>query len=129
VQSVKDDLAGDDRGALERIRTHLLENARSSAGNPRGCLLARGIAELAGRDEDVAARSKEAFHRLGLAYSAAIEAAQRAGDIDPAADARALGDLLLAIHRGTEALGRGGADELSLRRLVEAALAGLPRPA
>ena len=128
VQSVKDDLAGDDPGALERIRAHLLENARSSAGNPRGCLLARGTAELAGRDDDVAARSKHAFQQLGLVYAAAVEAAQRAGDIDPAANSRALGDLLLAIHRGTEALGRGGADEPSLRRLVEAALAGLPRP-
>jgi len=40
----------------------------------------------------------------------------------------ALGDLLLAIHRGTEALGRGGAGAPALRGLVEAALAGLPRP-
>ena len=57
----------------------------------------------------------------------AVEAAQRAGDIDPDADADALGDLMLAIHRGTEALGRGGADEAHLRALVEAALSGLPR--
>jgi AcrR family transcriptional regulator len=128
VQGVKDELGGDDDGALDRIRVHLLENARSSAGNPRGCLLARGTAELAGRDEDVAVRSRQAFRALGLAYSAAVEAAQRAGDIDPAADSRALGDLLLAIHRGTEALGRGGADEAALRGLVEAALAGLPAP-
>ena len=126
VQSVRDELEGDDAGALDRIRAHLLANAQASAGNPRGCLLARGTAELAGRDEDVAARSKQAFERLGAAYASAVQAAQRAGDIDPAADARALGDLLLAIHRGTEALGRGGAGESALRGLVEAALAGLP---
>jgi TetR/AcrR family transcriptional repressor of nem operon len=115
--------------AVRIVTAYLLENASSSAGNPRGCLLARGTAELAGRDADVADRSKDAFHELGLANSAAIEAAQRAGDIDPAANSRTLGDLLLAIHRGTEALGRAGADETSLRLLVEAALAGLPRPA
>jgi TetR/AcrR family transcriptional repressor of nem operon len=45
-----------------------------------------------------------------------------------AGDTAALGDLLLAIHRGTEALGRGGLDERSLRELVETALAGLPKP-
>jgi AcrR family transcriptional regulator len=128
VQSVRDDLEGDDAGALDRIRAHLLANAQASAGNPRGCLLARGTAELAGRDEDVAARSKQAFQRLSAAYSSAVQAAQRAGDIDPAADPRVLGDLLLAIHRGTEALGRGGAGESALQGLVEAALAGLPRP-
>ena len=127
VQSVADDLAGDDAGALDRIRAHLLENARSSAGNARGCLLARGTAELAGRDEDVATRSQRAFAELARTYTRAVEAAQRAGDIDPDAAADALGYLLLAIHRGTEALGRGGADETHLRALVEAALAGLPR--
>jgi AcrR family transcriptional regulator len=127
VQSVTDDLEGDDAGALDRISAHLLANARASAGNPRGCLLARGTAELAGRDEDVAARAKQAFELLGAAYSSAVQAAQRAGDIDPAADPRTLGDLLLAIHRGTEALGRGGAGESALQELVEAALAGLPR--
>jgi TetR/AcrR family transcriptional repressor of nem operon len=129
LQGVADDLAGDDRGALDRIRSHLLENARASAANPRGCLLARGTAELAGRDEDVARRSKKAFDHLSLVYIDAIKAAQRAGDLDPAADPEALGHLLLAIHRGTEALGRGGADESYLRGIVEAAVAGLPRPA
>ncbi len=129
VQGVRDELEGDDAGALERIRAHLLGNARASASNPRGCLLARGTSELAGRDEDVATRSKHAFRQLGSAYASAVEAAQRAGDIDPAADPRVLGDLLLAIHRGTEALGRGGAGAPALQALVEAALAGLPRPA
>ena len=127
VQSVADDLAGDDVGALDRIRSHLLENARGSAGNARGCLLARGTAELAGRDADVAARSAQAFKNLSREYVNAVQAAQRAGDLDPAADADALGHLLLAIHRGTEALGRGGVDETHLRALVEAAVAGLPR--
>jgi hypothetical protein len=109
------------------LRTCSRTPARRPATPAAAC--SRGTAELDGRDADVADRSKDAFHELGLAYSAAIEAAQRAGDIDPAANSRTLGDLLLAIHRGTEALGRAGADETSLRLLVEAALAGLPRPA
>ncbi|MDA0184010.1 TetR/AcrR family transcriptional regulator [Solirubrobacter phytolaccae] len=126
VRSVHDDLAGDDQGALERIRTHLLENARASAGNPRGCLLARGTAELAGRDDDVAARSTQAHEDLALEYANAVRAAQRAGDVDPTADAATLGRLLLMIHRGTEALGRGGMSEAPLRATVEAALTALP---
>ena len=75
----------------------------------------------------MATRAQRAFAALARTYTQAIEAAQRAGDIDPDAAADALGYLLLAIHRGTEALGRGGADEAHLRALVEAALAGLPR--
>ena len=111
---------GPDAGAFERIRAYLLANAHGSAGNPRGCLLARGTSELAGVDEDVAERARRAYTELSEVFARAVEAAQRAGDIDPAADARALADLILAVHRGTEALGRGGAQEPALRALVEA---------
>lgn len=127
VGGVQTDLAGDDAGALERIRARLLANAAGAATNPRGCLLARGTAELAARDADVAERSGRAHAALRAAYTDAVQAAQRAGDLSPAADPHALGDLLLAVDRGTEALGRGGLDEASLRALVEAAVAGLPR--
>jgi TetR/AcrR family transcriptional repressor of nem operon len=126
VAGVAAALAGPDATALARLRTHLLDNASSSAGNPRGCLLARGTAELAGTDEAVAERSRRAYEELGAVYTRAIEAAQRAGDIDPAADPRPLGDLVMAVHRGVEALGRGGGEEGSLRALVEAFMVTLP---
>jgi len=127
VGGVREALAGDDASALERIRQRLLANASGSAMNPRGCLLARGTAELAARDAEVADRAGRAHEELRRAYAGAVEAAQRAGDLAPTADPHALGDLLLAVDRGTEALGRGGLDEASLRALVEAAVAGLPR--
>ncbi len=111
---------GPDAGAFERIRAYLLANAHGSAGNPRGCLLARGTSELAGVDEAVAARARRAYTELSEIFARTVAAAQRAGDIDPAADAHALADLILAVHRGTEALGRGGAEEPALRALVEA---------
>src|ERR1700754_4896517 len=55
VAGLAAELAGPAAGALARVGEHLLRNAAASAGNPRGCLLARGTAELAGCDEDVAA--------------------------------------------------------------------------
>src|SRR3954452_10637487 len=54
VEAAHAALDGPDDTASERIRAYLLDNAHGSAGNPRGCLLARGTAELAGCDEDVA---------------------------------------------------------------------------
>jgi TetR/AcrR family transcriptional repressor of nem operon len=126
VRGFHEALAGPDERALARVRAHLLANARGSAQNPRGCLLARGTAELAGRDPDVASRARRAHEELAGAYAAAVGAAQRAGDVAADADPGALGLLLLGIHRGTEALGRGGADEAALVAMVEAALAGLP---
>jgi TetR/AcrR family transcriptional repressor of nem operon len=126
VQDARERVAeGPDEEAFARIRAYLLDNARGSAGNPRGCLLARGTSELAGVDEQVAARARRAYDELGGVFARAVEAAQRADDIDPRADPHAVGDLILAVHRGTEALGRGGAPEPTLRGLVETLLASL----
>jgi hypothetical protein len=88
-------------------------------------LLARGTSELAGVDEDVAGRARRAYQELSAVLAAAVEGAQRAGDIDPRADPRVLGDLILAVHRGIEALGRGGADEPALCAVAEAFMASL----
>jgi TetR/AcrR family transcriptional repressor of nem operon len=125
VESAEAQLAGPDESAVERIQEYLMADARGSAGNPRGCLLARGTAELAGIDAEVAVRAKQAYDGLSSVLERAVEAAQRAGDVDADADPRALGDLILAVHRGIEALGRGGAEEPALRALVETLMAQL----
>jgi TetR/AcrR family transcriptional repressor of nem operon len=125
VESAEAQLGGPDETALDRIRAYLLVNAVGSAGNPRGCLLARGTAELASVDAEVAERAKQAYGGLSAVLARAVEAAQRAGTVDAEADPRVLGDLILAVHRGTEALGRGGAEEPALRALVETFVAQL----
>jgi TetR/AcrR family transcriptional repressor of nem operon len=125
IESAEAELGGPDETALDRIRDYLLANARGSAGNPRGCLLARGTAELASVDTEVAERAKQAYAGLSAVLGHAVEAAQRAGDVDPDGDPRVLGDLILAVHRGTEALGRGGAEGPALRALVETFVAQL----
>jgi AcrR family transcriptional regulator len=125
VQSAEAELGGPDETALDRIRDYLLANARGSACNPRGCLLARGTAELASVDAEVAERAKQAYDGLSAVLARTVEAAQRAGTIDPEADPVALGDLILAVHRGTEALGRGGAQEPTLVALVETFMGSL----
>jgi hypothetical protein len=70
-------------------------------------------------------------HNTGLplfVIGACIRQAQRAGDIDPGADARRHGRLLLAVLRGIEALGKANTSRASLRSIAEAALDTLPRP-
>ena len=54
-------------------------------------------------------------------WSSASNRAQRHGDIDPAANARRHGRLLLAVLRGIEALGKANTDKRSLRSIAEAA--------
>jgi AcrR family transcriptional regulator len=120
---------GPDDEAFERLCAHVRSVAASTAADTarRGCLLAKGTAELSENDSVVAARSLRTFERLREALAADIKGAQRHGDIDPAADPRKLADLVLAVLRGIEALGKGGTNKAALRAIGETALSVLPR--
>ena len=116
-------LTGPDEGAYGRLRAHVLAVARATARDTGhlGCLLANGTAELAGQEPAVADRARRTFEALEHALVECIQQAQRHGDIDPAADARRHGRLLLAVLRGIEALGKANTDKRSLRSIAEAA--------
>ena len=122
-------LNGDDEQAFDRLTAYLLGHATACAerGN-LGCLVAKTTAELTEHDEVVSARSLVTFEQVQLALTANLEACQRNGDIDPAADARGIAGLLLTVHRGIEALGKAGIEESALRTIIETALISLPRP-
>jgi TetR/AcrR family transcriptional repressor of nem operon len=123
-------LSGSDEGAYTRLRAHLLAVADVTARDAAhlGCLLANGTAELGGQDPAVADRARRTFRALEDALVECIRKAQRAGDIDPAADARRHGRLLLAVLRGIEALGKASISQKSLRSIAEAAFDTLPHP-
>jgi TetR/AcrR family transcriptional regulator, transcriptional repressor for nem operon len=124
-------LDGPDDEAFERLCAHIRAIAANTAADTarRGCLLAKGTAELSEHDADVAARSLRTFDILEESLAVDIQAAQRHGDIDPAADPRQLADLVLAVLRGIEALGKAGKDQATLQAIAETAIAVLPRPA
>ena len=130
VDAVGRRLDGPDEEAFERLSAHVRSIAASTAADTahRGCLLAKGTAELSEHDSDVAARSVRTFKSLHEALAGDIEAAQRHGDIDPAADPQKLADLVLAVLRGIEALGKAGKDKAALRTIGETAISVLPRP-
>jgi TetR/AcrR family transcriptional repressor of nem operon len=129
VDGVGRHLDGPDDEAFERLCAHVRSVAASTAADTarRGCLLAKGTAELSENDSVVAARSLRTFERLREALAADIKGAQRSGDIDPAADPRKLADLVLAVLRGIEALGKGGTNKAALRAIGETAISVLPR--
>jgi AcrR family transcriptional regulator len=122
-------LCGPDEGAYARLRAYLLAVADATARDTGhlGCLLANGTAELAGQDPAVTDRARQTLEALEDALVACIQQAQRHGDIDPAADARRHGRLLLAVLRGIEALGKASTGEQSLRSIAETAIDTLPR--
>jgi TetR/AcrR family transcriptional repressor of nem operon len=130
IEAVRRALEGPDAGAYERLRAHVLKVANATASDVclRGCLLAKGTAELSGQDEAVVATARQTFAAIEQLISSCIAGAQRAGDIKQDADPARLAGLLLAVLRGIEALGKGGSNPDSLHAIAETALALLPRP-
>lgn len=120
---------GPDSQAYGRLCAHIREAAARVAADTshRGCLLAKGAAELSEHDPDVAARSRRTLERIAAAFAEDIRAAQRHGDLDPAADSDRLATLVVAVLRGIEALGKAAIEADQLEGVAETAIALLPR--
>jgi TetR/AcrR family transcriptional repressor of nem operon len=115
--------------AFTRLSAYVQLVATDTAADTehRGCLLAKGTAELAQHDPTVAARSAEAMRALLALLQSELAAAQRNRDIDDTADPERLAALLLTVLRGMEAVGKAGMDAQTLQGLADTALAVLPR--
>lgn len=120
-------LDGPEDQALDRLRSWLL--APVGDVDRLGCLLAKATAELAWENDAIATRSLAAYRTLLDTCRRLVEQAQRAGLVDPAADAEALGGLLLTTHRGLEALAKAGMDATTVNRIARAAVDSIALPA
>jgi len=123
-----DSLRGPDEGALDRLQTYLsglVDLVRADVEN-LGCMAGRFAVELAELDPQVAERIREDFGVQRGALHECVQAAQRAGDLDPAASSDDIACLLLTISRGIEVVSRGGAGIAQLEGMVNQAFASLP---
>ncbi|MEU8118658.1 TetR/AcrR family transcriptional regulator [Spirillospora sp. NPDC049024] len=129
VDAVTNGLTGPEDGAYARLCAHIRAAAAGIAADQlhRGCLLAKGAAELSEHDPGVTARSRKTLECIATMLADGIRAAQRHGDLDRAADADRLAILVLAVLRGIEALGKAGIDPDRLESVAETAIDLLPR--
>jgi TetR/AcrR family transcriptional repressor of nem operon len=129
ADAVASELTGPDDSAYARLCAHIRAAAAGIADDRlhRGCLLAKGAAELSEHDSDVTARSRRTLERIATTLAEDIRAAQRHGDLDRTADADELATLVLAVLRGIEALGKAGIDAVRLESVAETAIDLLPR--
>lgn len=113
---------GPEEEALDRIRDWLTFAETEPEPERVGCLLAKGTAELAWENDAVAARSLATFESLLDSCRRLVEQAQAAGHVDPDADAAVLGGVIVAAHRGLEALAKAGVDLATLNQVASAAV-------
>lgn len=127
---LRERLAAAARG-IDLVREFVL----GSTGDPtgvtarRGCLLANSNAELATSTPDVAAEARRSYDAIATILTAALERAQREGDLDPGADPAETARAVLVAQLGVIALGRTGMDIDVLTRVARSTLARLlPAP-
>jgi TetR/AcrR family transcriptional repressor of nem operon len=122
IKDAEERLRGSDEGAIMRLRK-FVQTAAKGACSRRGCMQAKGTAELAGRFPDVDKVIDKTFKALERELLKCVRQAQSAGDIDQDSDARTIAVTLLAVLRGMEALGKAGASSASLSLVAQGALA------
>jgi TetR/AcrR family transcriptional repressor of nem operon len=129
TQGFRADLHDSALPAYDRLVTHLRNQAGSTAADTkrRGCLMAKGAAELAATDADVSKLVKRTLEAWLGELAATIAAAQGVGDLAPEADPRQLASLLLAVIRGIEALRTAGMSSATTTAAVEQAISLLPK--
>jgi len=101
------------------------------AGRPRGCLVTNSAAELASRDPGATDRVGAVLARIETAFHRAVVHAQKAGEIDPKRNARALARFLTSSAQGLSVMAKACPDRAILEDVVSVVLAALEpgRPA
>ena len=122
VADVEERLRGDDASAIVRLRAYIQAAAKGGANARRGCMLAKGAAEVAGRFPDVDKIIERTFKEMERELVRCVRQAQSAGDITAARDARTIGVTLLAVVRGMGALAQAGTSSATLSLAAQGAL-------
>jgi TetR/AcrR family transcriptional regulator, transcriptional repressor for nem operon len=122
VADLEERLRGNDANAIVRLRAYIQTAAKGGANARRGCMLAKGTAEVAGRFPDVDKIIERTFKAMERALVQCVRQAQNAGDIGADRDARTIGVTLLAVVRGMGSLAQAGTSSASLSLAAQGAL-------
>lgn len=115
---------GSPKAAIEAYFYDLLEFSLGP-GRRLGCLLTNSVVERAPRDSELDRKFAITLERLENRFLGLLERGQDLGEISSRQDAAALAHFLLGSLTGLRVLARGGADEATLRDLVDTSLSVL----
>ncbi len=112
------------RGFIEVFLYSVLEDVNGATA-PRGCLVMNTACEFAQSEPDIARDVAQGIERFRGVLRAAVEQAQREGDIDPGRDAQTLASYLVSSMTGLKTQAKAGADAETLRGIVAVVLRAL----
>jgi AcrR family transcriptional regulator len=128
LDGVRAQLRDPAHSAYDRLARHLRAQVKAIAADTerRGCMMAKGAAELAGIDDAVEKKVERAYATWRDELVACVKEAQRDGDIDAKQNPQALAGALLAFMRGQEALHKGGAKPAQLKAAADEMVSLIP---
>jgi TetR/AcrR family transcriptional regulator, transcriptional repressor for nem operon len=117
----------EDPSGKEAIRRffRLRVEAALEPGRPRGCLVTNSAAELGARDRGTASKVGAVLTKIEAAFHRAVVRAQKAGEIDPARNPRALARFLTSSAQGLSVMAKASPDRAVLGDIVKVILAAL----
>jgi TetR/AcrR family transcriptional regulator, transcriptional repressor for nem operon len=128
MDSVRAQLRDRRYSAYDRLTRHIRAQAKELAADKsrRGCMMAKGAAELSATDEAVERAVEHAYATWVAELASCVKEAQRDGTIDKKQNPQALATTLLAFMRGQEALHKGGVKPAQLKASAEQIIALIP---
>jgi len=99
--------------------------ASTDSRRPRGCLVTNSAAELASRDRGTATKVGAVLTKIEASFNRAVVRAQKAGEIDPTRNARALARFLTSSAQGLSVMAKTFPERAVLEDIVKVTLAAL----
>jgi TetR/AcrR family transcriptional repressor of nem operon len=94
-------------------------------GRPRGCLVTNSATELASRDRGTASRVGGVLTKIEAAFHGAVVRAQKAGELEPTRNPRALARFLTSSAQGLSVMAKTFPERAVLEDIVKVILAAL----
>lgn len=112
------------RAFIEAFLNSVLTDLEGDAQR-RGCLVMNTASEFAQHETDIASDVTTSIERFRAVLQAAVERAQREGDIAPERDARQLANFLVSSMSGLKNQAKAGADADTLKGIIAVILKAL----
>jgi AcrR family transcriptional regulator len=122
LADAKHQLRGPDAGAMRRLDAYLRRMSGIFTSSKRGCLLSKAVAEVVGEDDKTDEIVLQCFQNFERVLAELLTQAKRAGETRPDLNVRQSANLVMAVIRGMEGMGKGGVGASTLKGVIRSTI-------